>query len=75
MRDEAILVILDNFETFNNQEAAYAYLDEFVQPPAKASITSRHVFAGDSPVEVRGMSEDEADQLLDKLHAPRASSL
>jgi hypothetical protein len=64
MREEAILLVLDNFETFNDQEASYAYLDELVQPPAKTIITSRHVFTGDSPIEVRGMSQDEADQLL-----------
>jgi hypothetical protein len=73
MRKEAILVILDNFETFNNQEAAYAYLDELVQPPAKAIITSRHVFTGDSPLEVRGMSQQEADQLL--VQAARAAGV
>jgi hypothetical protein len=73
MRNEAILLVLDNFETFENQEVAYVYLDELVQPPAKAVITSRHVFAGDSPLEVRGMSESEAEQLL--LHAARSAGI
>lgn len=66
LRGDAVLVVLDNFETFDDQEAAYAYayLDDLVEPPAKVIITSRHVFAGDSPVEVRGMSESEAEGLL-----------
>lgn len=73
MRSDSILLVLDNFETFDNQEAAYAYLDELVQPPAKAIITSRHVFAGDAPIEVRGMSEAQAEQLL--LNAARAAGV
>jgi hypothetical protein len=64
MREEPVLVVLDNFETFDDQESAYAYLDELVQPPAKVIITSRHVFTGDYSVEVTGMAEAEADQLL-----------
>ncbi len=64
MKEEAILLILDNFETFDEQEVAYEYLDDLVQPPAKIVITSRHVFKGDYALEVKGMSEDEAEQLL-----------
>jgi hypothetical protein len=52
MKEEAILLILDNFETFNEQETAYGYLDDLVQPPAKIVITSRHVFKGDYALEV-----------------------
>jgi hypothetical protein len=73
MRQEPVLLVLDNFETFDQQERAYEYLDDLVQPPAKIVITSRHVFKGDYAVEVKGMAEDEADQLL--LQAARAAGV
>jgi NB-ARC domain len=73
LREEPVLLILDNFETFDEQEVAYRYLDDLVQPPAKAVITSRHVFKGDYAVEVKGMLEDEAEQLL--VQAARAAGV
>jgi hypothetical protein len=73
MREEPVLLVLDNFETFDDQEVAYAYLDELVQPPAKIIVTSRHVFRGDYSVEVAGMAETEGDQLL--LRAARAAGV
>jgi hypothetical protein len=68
---EAHLLILDNFETFDDQEAAYAYLDEIVRPPTKIVITSRHYFRGDFQLPVRGMEFEEARELL--LRAARAA--
>jgi hypothetical protein len=73
LREEPVLLVLDNFETFDEQEVAYQYLDDLVQPPAKAVITSRHVFKGDYAVEVKGMSEDEAEQLL--IQSARAAGV
>jgi len=73
MRQESVLLVLDNFETFDEQEHAYEYLDDLVQPPAKIIITSRHVFRGDYAVEVKGMAENEADQLL--IRAARAAGV
>jgi hypothetical protein len=64
MQDDGILLILDNFETFDDQETAFQYLDEVVHPPSKAIVTSRHTLRGDYSVEVKGMSFDEASQLL-----------
>jgi hypothetical protein len=73
MRAEPILLVRDNFETFDEQEAAYQYLEDLVEPPAKVVITSRHVFRGDYAVEVKGMSEHEAEQLL--LHSARCAGI
>jgi hypothetical protein len=58
------LLVMDNFETFSGQEEAYQYLDEVVQPPSKVIITSRHDFKGDFQVQVRGMEQAEAAQLI-----------
>ncbi len=73
MRAEPILVVLDNFETFDEQEAAYRYLEHLVEPPAKVVITSRHVFRGDYAVDVTGMSDDEAGELL--LRSARSAGI
>jgi hypothetical protein len=73
MREESVLLVLDNFETFEDQEHTYEYLDDLVQPPAKIIITSRHVFTGDYAVEVKGMGDHEADQLL--IQAARAAGV
>lgn len=64
MRADSILLVLDNFETFDEQQRAYEYLDQLVEPPAKVVITSRHEFSGENAVEVKGMAQEEADQLL-----------
>ena len=58
------LLVLDNFETFSNQEEAYAYLDEVVTPPSKVIITSRHDFRGDFQIRVTGMESTEAHTLI-----------
>jgi hypothetical protein len=60
----AFLLIIDNFETFDDQSTSYAYLDRTVRPPSKVVITSRHDFHGDSQVRVTGMDLPEARQLL-----------
>jgi hypothetical protein len=73
MRTEPLLVVLDNFETFEGQEQAYEYLDELVQPPAKVVITSRHTFKGDYSVEVKGMADAEAEKLL--IQSARAAGV
>lgn len=58
------LVVIDNFETFDDQEAAYAYFDDVVHPPSKVVITSRHDFRGDFQIKVRGMDRKEAGALI-----------
>jgi hypothetical protein len=62
--EDPILLVLDNFETFDDQPDAYRYLDSIVQPPSKIVITSRHDFRGDFQVQVRGMELDEAGKLI-----------
>lgn len=62
---EPRLLIMDNFESITNQREAQQYLDEAVILPNKVLITSRHErFQGDFPLEVKGMSDDEADALM-----------
>lgn len=58
------LLILDNFETFEHQNAIYSYLDRTVLPPSKVVVTSRHDFQGDTQVRVLGMEIEEAADLL-----------
>jgi len=63
--DEPTLLIMDNFETLVDQRAVQAYLDETVVLPSKVLITSRHQrFKGDYPIEVTGMSTEEAEYLI-----------
>jgi hypothetical protein len=62
---EPILLIMDNFEALSDQRTAQKYLDETVVLPSKVLITSRHErFQGDYPVQVTGMSDEEAISLL-----------
>ena len=68
---EAHLLVLDNFETFDDQVQAYAYLDEIVRPPNKVIVTSRHYFRGDFQLPVPGMEFEEARELL--LRAARGA--
>ncbi len=60
----SILVVVDNFETFEDQEAAYHYFDEIVRPPSKIVITSRHDFKGDHQIVITGMEYEEASKLI-----------
>ena len=61
------LLIMDNFETFNDPIDVQKFLDTNVVPPNKVFITSRHeAFQGDYPVRINGMRDIEADELLDR---------
>jgi hypothetical protein len=60
-----VLLVLDNFETFNEPHESYRYFDSSVVPPSKILITSRHEgFRGDYEIPVIGMSRGEASELL-----------
>ncbi|MFZ0908705.1 MAG: hypothetical protein WAN24_04460, partial [Candidatus Acidiferrales bacterium] len=62
---EPILFVFDNFETVRNPSTLYTWIDEFIRLPNKVFITTRYSdFKGDYPVEVFGMSETEAEQLV-----------
>ncbi|MCH7687531.1 MAG: hypothetical protein IH899_12760, partial [Planctomycetes bacterium] len=63
-----IIFVFDNFETVKNPAEAFAWIDTFVRPPNKVLITTRkREFAGDYPVTVTGMTQDECDELIDKV--------
>ncbi|HSV78987.1 MAG TPA: hypothetical protein VLK85_07240 [Ramlibacter sp.] len=66
------LFVFDNFETTSNPVEMYNWIDSFIRLPNKALVTTRlREFKGDYPLEVRGMSEAEARELI----AQTASSL
>lgn len=70
-KDKYIL-IMDNFETFEDPKLVYDFLDHHVVLPSKVLITSRErEFVGDFAVGVDGMYYDEAKELI--LRASRES--
>lgn len=59
------LFVFDNFETTQNPIEVFNWIDTFVRLPNKVLITTRlREFKGDYPVEVDGMKESEARQLV-----------
>ena len=68
------LFVFDNFETTQNPIEMFSWIDSFIRLPNKALITTRlrdREFKGDYPLEVQGMSDHEARQLVNQT----ASSL
>lgn len=60
------LFVFDNFETMSTQIEAFQWVDDRVKAPNKVLITSReNRFKGDWPVEVHGMTSDEAKKLIE----------
>ena len=61
----ATLFVIDNFETVEDPVDVYRWLDAYIRPPNKILITTRfREFAGDYPIHVDGMSEEEAQALI-----------
>ena len=61
----ATLFVFDNFETVDGPAEFYRWLDTYIRPPNKVLITTRmREFAGDYPVHVGGLTDDEARQLI-----------
>jgi len=59
------LFVLDNFETVENPADVFNWIDTYIRSPNKVLITTRfREFAGDYPINVEGMSEDEAQELI-----------
>lgn len=59
------LFIFDNFETVQNPLEMFSWLESLVRLPNKVMITTRlRDFKGDYPLEVRGMTEQEASLLI-----------
>lgn len=66
--DYPILFVFDNFETVANPTDLFSWLDSRVRLPNKILITTRfRDFRADYPIEVSGMTEDEANQLISNV--------
>lgn len=64
------LYVFDNFETTQNPVEVFNWIDTYIRLPNKALITTRlREFKGDYPVEVGGMEENEARELIAKTSA------
>ena len=65
------LFVLDNFETVQNPEDVFRWIDTHVRPPNKVLITTRfRDFNGDYAIKIGGMTEEQASGLVDQ-HAAR----
>lgn len=59
------LFVFDNFETMTHPQECFEWLDQYVRNPNKVLITTRtRAFKADYPIEVLGMTEQEADRLV-----------
>lgn len=59
------LFIFDNFETVQDKREVYEIIDSFIKSPNKALITTRERgFTGDYAIEVGGMTNSEAQELV-----------
>lgn len=64
------LFVLDNFETLASPSDVFKWLDTHVRPPNKVLITTRsRNFDGDYPIEIGGMTEEEALALIKRQSA------
>ena len=62
---ERCLFVFDNFETVQNPLVMFTWLDTFIRLPNKILITTRlRDFKADYPLEVRGMTEQESENLI-----------
>ena len=67
------LFVFDNFETVRNPVEMFTWIEHFIRLPNKALVTTRlRDFRGDYPLEVYGMTDEEAKTLIQqtvtKLH-------
>jgi hypothetical protein len=63
--DAPFLFVFDNFETLTHPMDLFEFLDSQIRLPNKVLITTRkRGFKADYPIEVSGMTEDEASQLM-----------
>lgn len=64
------LFVLDNFETLVNPSDVFRWIDTYVRLPNKVLITTRsRSFDGDYPIEIGGMTEEEALALVERHSA------
>ena len=65
------LFVLDNFETMQNPSDTFKWVDTYIRPPNKVLITTRfRSFVGDYHIEIGGMTDEQANYLIDE-HASR----
>ena len=65
------LFVLDNFETVESPADVFKWIDTHIRPPNKVLITTRfRDFAGDYPITIGGMTDEQANSLVDQ-HAAR----
>ena len=65
------LFVLDNFETVQNPDDVFKWIDTYIRPPNKVLITTRfRDFNGDYTIKIGGMTDEQACQLVDQ-HAAR----
>lgn len=61
------LFVLDNFETLQDPVDTVEWLDAHIRCPNKVLITTRfRDFRGDYPIEIGGMTDEEAFRLIDQ---------
>jgi hypothetical protein len=61
------LFVFDNFETVQSPADVFNWVDTHIRLPNKVLITTRfRDFAGDYPIEIGGMTDDEALRLIDQ---------
>jgi len=61
------LFVFDNFETTQNPIDVFNWIDAHIRLPNKVLITTRlREFRGDYPVDVTGMLDSEAEQLIEQ---------
>ena len=59
------LFVFDNFETVHNPVEMFNWIEGFVRLPNKVLITTRlRAFRGDYPLEIQGMTEEQAKTLI-----------
>jgi hypothetical protein len=60
-----VLFVFDNFETLKNPVEVFTWIDTYVRLPNKVLVTTRkREFAGDFPIYVSGMSDEECQDLI-----------
>lgn len=65
------LFVLDNFETLESPADVFSWIDTHIRLPNKVLITTRfREFVGDYPIEIGGMTDEEALSLISE-HAVR----
>ena len=65
------LFVLDNFETVQNPDDVFRWIDAHIRPPNKILITTRfRDFNGDYAIKIGGMTDEQANLLVDQ-HAAR----